>query len=221
MLNRKEVVGFLFPSYIRVLDLANYNARFRSWASRHKGVRQFASREMMYDYIQDEFLTGQAIDFLEFGVYKGASIRHWCSLNRAKTSRFFGFDSFEGLPSYWNKNYPEGAFDTRGETPDIQDERVEFVKGWFQDTLPAFLSDFKVGNRLIIHNDSDLYSSTLYVLAKLDAIICPGTIVIFDEFSSPLHEFRAFEDYLASFRRSAKPIAICGRQADQVAFLFE
>ena len=221
MLSRKDVAGFLFPSYIRVLDQANHNARLKAWASQHKRVKQFASKETMYGYIEDEFVKGRPIDFLEFGVYQGASIRHWCSLNKAKASRFFGFDSFEGLPSYWNKDYPAGAFDTKGETPDIKDERVEFVKGWFQDTVPAFLSGFKAGNQLVIHNDSDLYSSTLYVLAKLDAIICPGTIIIFDEFSNPLHEFRALDDYLASFRRRAKPVAICGKHADQAAFLFE
>jgi hypothetical protein len=57
---------------------------------------------------------------------------------------------------------------------------------------------------LIVHNDSDLYSSTLFCLTTLDRIIAPGTIVIFDEFGDVMHEFRALQDYLASYRREVE-----------------
>jgi O-methyltransferase len=61
--------------------------------------------------------------------------------------------------------------------------------------------------QLIIHNDSDLYSATLYVLTCANSIIVPGTVIIFDEFYSVMHEFRALEDYCASYMRSYEVIA--------------
>ncbi len=52
-----------------------------------------------------------------------------------------------------------------------------------------------------------LYSSTLYVLTLANYIIVPGTIIIFDEFYSTMHEFRALDDYCISYMRSYEVIA--------------
>jgi O-methyltransferase len=157
------------------------------------------------------------IDYLEFGVHKGDSIVRWAELNRNPESRFFGFDSFEGLPEDYNPSYRRGTFDTGSAEPRINDPRVSFVKGWFQRTLPGFVDGFTPRSRLVVHNDSDLYSSTLFVLTEMDRFLVPGTIIIFDEFSSPLHEFRAFHDYLSAYMRESKALAICGF-ATQAAF---
>jgi hypothetical protein len=88
---------------------------------------------------------------------------------------------------------------------------VRFVKGWFQDTLPIFLDQFSTDKRIVIHCDADLYPSTLFVLGKLDALIKPGTIVIFDDFSSMLNDFRALEDYTRSFCRRYEVLGAAGR----------
>ena len=153
--------------------------------------------------MQKEFGRGP-IDYLEFGVYQGASIRMWCQANMHPESRFFGFDSFEGLPEDWTTGMSKGAFTTSGKPPDIDDPRVRFVVGWFHQSLPGFLSYYRrIPNRpLIIHNDCDLYSSTLCCLASLNAIIRPGTIIIFDEFDHVLHEYRAPADYAKAFMRT-------------------
>jgi len=76
-------------------------------------------------------------------------------------------------------------FDTNGQVPDIQDTRCRFIKGMFQDTLDNFLTDFTPREKFVVHNDSDLYSSTLFTLVKLHRILKKGAIIIFDEFSSP------------------------------------
>jgi hypothetical protein len=140
------------------------------------------------------YVAGPAIDFLEFGVYTGNSIRFWSKINRDPHSRFIGFDSFEGLPENWTKKVTKGAFYVGGAVPQIDDERISFVTGWFQNTLPGFLNEFMPRSRLIVHNDSDLYSSTLFTLASLHRFLVPGTVIIFDEYSSAMHEFRAFAD---------------------------
>lgn len=142
-----------------------------------------------------------AIDYLEFGVHRGHSILYFADKNKAPGSRFFGFDSFAGLPEDWNSDYRRGHFDTGGRLPPTDDRRVQFVVGLFQDTLPDFIAGFKTDNRIIVHIDCDLYASALYCLTRLDPVLPQGTILIFDEFGDVLHEFRAVNDYLASYRR--------------------
>ncbi|MEJ2496910.1 MAG: TylF/MycF/NovP-related O-methyltransferase, partial [Sulfurovaceae bacterium] len=78
------------------------------------------------------------------------------------------------------------TFTTEGHMPSVNDDRVSFVKGLFQDSLPGFLKTFKPDKQLVIHNDSDLYSATLYVLTYMNNYLVPGTIIIFDEFYSVL-----------------------------------
>jgi len=47
-----------------------------------------------------------------------------------------------------------------------------------------------------------LYSASLYVLTQIYRIAKLGTIIIFDEFPSLLHEFRALDDYCAAYMRN-------------------
>jgi hypothetical protein len=66
-------------------------------------------RERMYDYVNEFSIKGEAIDYLEFGVWNGRSIRYWANLNKNENSRFFGFDSFQGLPEDWRPDRPKEA----------------------------------------------------------------------------------------------------------------
>jgi O-methyltransferase len=185
--------------YSRKVDRLNRMPLLSSFAREHADVPSFATREAMWDFLAEQ--TAGRIDYLEFGVHEGRSILHWAKRNTDVESRFFGFDTFTGLPEDWSQSYPRGHFDMGGRPPRTDDPRVQFVKGLFQDTLPAFLAGFAPRSRLIVHNDSDLYSSTLFCLTTLDRVIAPGTIVIFDEFGDVMHEFRALQDYLGSYRR--------------------
>jgi hypothetical protein len=44
---------------------------------------------------------------------------------------------------------------------------------------PGFLKEFTLRSRLVVHSDSDLYSSTLFTLANLNTLLVPGAVVIF------------------------------------------
>lgn len=46
-------------------------------------------------------IDAKDILLLEFGVYKGDSMREFLRLNDSPNSLFYGFDSFEGLPEIW------------------------------------------------------------------------------------------------------------------------
>ena len=77
----------------------------------------------------------------------------------------------------------------------------------FQNSLPLFLESYQPNNPLVIHSDSDLYSSTLYSLTAMNALMVPGTVIIFDEFYDPVHEYRALQDYASAYMRKYEIIA--------------
>ena len=101
--------------------------------------------------------------------------------------------------------------------PVFADQRVGLVKGWFQRTLRDFLSRTVFRHPIVVHIDSDLHSSALYVLSTLDPYLGAGDIVIFDEFTSPLNEYMAWREYSRAFMREAECIAMSDRWS-QVTF---
>lgn len=220
---KARIAAGLFPWHFQLLDWANRNALVRRWIADHRGrIPEFDRIPDFYFYVNEQVCNRAAIDFLEFGVYTGRSLTFWSKINRNPKSRFVGFDSFEGLPEDWTRNWRKGAFgEVSGKNPQIDDERVSFVKGWFQDTLPGFLKEFTPRSRLVVHSDSDLYSSTLFTLANLNAVVVPGSVLILDDFSMATHVFRAFADYTSAFMRSPRPVAMTSDYAAQVAFVFE
>jgi O-methyltransferase len=167
----------------------------------------FVTREDMFRYLHESRLDGDAIDYLEFGVYRGESINCWVKLNKNANSRFFGFDSFEGLPEDWRGGQQKGHFNVGGEIPRIDDRRVQFVRGWFGSTVPEFARCFAPRNRMVIHLDADLYSSTMLALMQLGPFMAKGTLLMFDEFYDREHEFRALMDWQRVYKREFRIVA--------------
>jgi O-methyltransferase len=160
--------------------------------------RDYAKRHQLYDYVlKKENLQDEAINYLEFGVYTGGSFKWWVNANKNSNSKFYGFDTFEGLPENWG-TYKAGEMNAN--LPQIDDNRYEFLKGLFQDTLFKFIETHRIdNNRIIIHLDADLFSSTLFVLTTLAKYLKPGDLIFFDEFNVPNHEFFAFKVFTESF----------------------
>jgi len=165
----------------------------------------YSKRHLLYAYVNDKVLGDVPVDFLEFGVASGDSMRRWLNINQHAESRFFGFDTFEGLPEQW-LDRPKGSFSTLGVVPTMNDDRAHFIKGLFQETLRPFLKDYRQKNRMIIHLDADLYTATLYTLMNLDPFIKSGTVIIFDEFIGE-HEFPAFHQWTTSCYRDWRILA--------------
>ena len=109
-------------------------------------------------------------------------------------ARLVGFDSFEGLTEDWRPGLGTGHFAT-GEPPKIDDDRVSFEVGWFDDTLSKF--EIPEYDQLIINVDSDLYSSAVRVLTWAEPYLMEGTRIYFDEFPDRDHEMRAFNELAA------------------------
>src|SRR5271168_1332938 len=167
----------------------------------------FTDRAAMHSHLHDTVIGNQPVDYLEFGVFEGESIRHWSNINSATQSRFFGFDSFEGLPEKWKDGEGKGAFYLAGATPKIDDTRVEWVKGWFENTVPQFACAFTPQNRLILHLDADLYSSTMIALMHFTRFMQSGTLLLFDELYDRDHEFKALVDWQQIIKKSFRALA--------------
>tara|TARA_B100000963_G_scaffold19659_1_gene14895 strand:- start:887 stop:1594 length:708 start_codon:yes stop_codon:yes gene_type:complete len=143
--------------------------------------------------------------FLEFGVWEGNFTNLVSKVNKNAKSRIVGFDSFEGLPENWHK-HPIGTFSTDGVEPEINDKRIQYIKGWFQNTIKNNLREILKDEyeEIIISFDADLYSSSLYCLCQLDEFK-KDYIAIFDEFAPD--ECRALYDYKLAFGAKVEFIA--------------
>jgi hypothetical protein len=115
---------------------------------------------------------------VEFGVFRGESIRFFASLTEEV---IYGFDSFEGLREDW-KGWAarKGTFDMKGAVPPVP-ANVALVKGWFEETLPGFLREHREPFSFV-HVDCDTYEATSTIFALAMDRFLPGTVVVFDEY---------------------------------------
>lgn len=151
---------------------------------------------------------------LEFGVFQGGSLNWLAQWSREREDpRVYGFDSFEGLPHAWMRTksgdqYNAGHFALMA-LPSVVDNAV-LVPGFFDATLGIWLAEHS-GPAAFIHNDSDLYSSTLLTLQLLNERIVPGTIIVLDDLCSWTNpaaydnweegEWKALREWMSQFDR--------------------
>lgn len=195
----------LFPADI--FEFIAYLTRLSKWINKyaHTGYSDYYSsnlvnnkREDLYAHVLKEENLNEAVDYLEFGVSRGVSFRWWVKHINNKAAQFYGFDTFTGLPEDWGR-FKKGDMDNSCKPPEIDDARVSFYQGLFQQTLNGFLKNYTPNKRRVIHLDADIYSATIYVLTTMAPFIRKGDILFFDEFNVPLHEFKAFTEWTSSF----------------------
>ena len=165
------------------------------------GSRTLAStREELFREIARDVRERNVL-YMEFGVWQGASVRIWSDLLKNPASNLHGFDSFEGLPEDWIDGFSKGHFSTNGKVPSIPDPRIKFFKGWFQETLLAYIPP--PHEVLVVSIDCDLYQPAHFVLDFLAPHFRPGDFLYFDEFHLPQHEVRAFREFTHANRNLA------------------
>lgn len=170
-------------------------------------VDTVVGRSDLWDLAIDRFVgAAKSMTYVEFGVWRGESIRYFAAVNRHDESVFIGLDSFEGLPEQWLHTTPRGHFSTNGLIPIVRDRRVQFIKGWFQDTWGDCheLISRSTSDHLVVHYDADLYSSTLFALTKIDELK-RDYYAIFDEFTG--HETRALYNYCQAYGAKVEFVA--------------
>ncbi|MFN3161836.1 MAG: TylF/MycF/NovP-related O-methyltransferase [Rubinisphaera brasiliensis] len=139
--------------------------------------------------------SGDAGDYLEFGVARGTSMissHRLAKQHRLDSMRFFAFDSFAGLPSdeeqftRGDMAYSQKDFSHFCEKAGVELSRVTPVPGFFEATLTDDMLaklDIKPG-RHIVHVDCDLYESTVLVLRFVEPVLEVGSIIMFDDWHS-------------------------------------
>jgi O-methyltransferase len=200
------LIGAALPkrSVTQIQALTNY-VRVGQWMKSHNFVfaRRGSDREAVYQELAAR-LASRKVLYLEFGVAGGVSMRWWSQALKNPEAILHGFDSFEGLPEEGGP-WGEGQFDRGGQMPVINDPRVKFFKGWFDQVLPTY--SVCPHEALMVNLDADLYSSTIYVLRWLRPHLKPGTFVYFDEMNHVDHEPRAFDEFTKESGIQFKPIA--------------
>jgi hypothetical protein len=158
-----------------------------------------------FEYVRANGIAG---DYLEFGVFKGASLLHaqkrageW-GLNRM---RFIGFDSFQGLPpepEQHSEMFYEGQYSCGEEQArkwlsqhGADWKRLILVPGFYDDTLTEKTkAELRLTKCAVAMLDCDIYSSTKVALAWLDNVIEPGSIVILDDWDAYGDDERSWLD---------------------------
>ena len=161
---------------------------------------------------------GTAEHYCEFGLFKGHTF--WRAQKAANSlglekMRFFGFDSFSGLPEIGeedrteNDEFYEGQYSCSKESvlknlcsKDVDWQRTFLIEGYFDQTLnDETKSTHDLRGLCIGLIDCDLYASTVDVLAFIDDLLIDGSILMFDDWncfdqSEERGQRRAFREFL-------------------------
>jgi len=137
--------------------------------------------------------------FLEFGAASGSTARTISQRLKnmqpgseagqiANFTKLHSFDSFKGLPSWWDKGFADndgfasGAFTQQGQPP-YTDSHVVWEIGFFNETLPPFVhSNINKDSRIVLlFVDPDIYPAAHTVFSQLGPHIGHETLIPFHE----------------------------------------
>jgi hypothetical protein len=150
-------------------------------------------------------------DLIETGVWRGGAcifMRGVLAAHGVRHRKVWVADSFEGMPDtaaadnqvdrkmalyQYNDVFAVSIEQVRENFRryGLLDEQVEFLVGWFSDTLPTA----PIEKLAVLRLDGDLYDSTTDALRTLYPKLSPGGFVIVDDYKIPscrqaIHDYR-------------------------------
>jgi hypothetical protein len=188
------------------------------------GLRRLRNVRQAIETVVRERIAG---DFVETGVWRGgSSIYARACLDHAGAAdrKVWACDSFEGLPKPNVAKYAadEGYDLSQNEYLSVPLDKVkenfrrfgmldgvEFLVGWFRDSLPKS----PIGRIAVLRLDGDLYESTMDALSALYDRVAPGGFVIVDDYGSWPPCKAAVHDFLKSRHLSPQIVDIDGSGA--------
>jgi O-methyltransferase len=175
--------------------------------------------------------------YLEFGVSQGSSMlcmhRALQTRSDGDAARLVGFDSFEGLPPETDTVSDQGGSSWRPgdfasplaytsaylRSHGVRRDRVELVKGWFDDSLTETTrTRLGLTGADVIMIDCDIYTAAISALRFCAPLIGERTVLVFDDWnddaSAPIGgEERAFLEFLAENPSiNSRPLPECRYQ---------
>ena len=155
-------------------------------------------------------------DYYEFGVFDGHSLQaayHAARELGYSEMRFWGFDSFCGLPEptgldcspEWRRGLyaceRERVIGNLGQAG-VNLNAVTLVEGFFGVILPLFSRQVTFPTAALALVDCDLYASAVPVLDFLTPLLKTGSVLMFDDYNcfekdDQRGERRAFREWLA------------------------
>ncbi len=177
----------------------------RDWPSQAHTMIGIKRIHQLREACETVLREGVEGDFIETGVWRGGACIMMAAVlsvygSYAEGRKVWCADSFRGLPEEKDSKlhmYPQLSVSLKEvkrnfRKYDLLDDNVEFLKGWFKDTLPTS----PVGKLAILRLDGDLYSSTMDALTSLYCKVSQGGFVIVDDYSlegckKAVNEFRS------------------------------
>jgi len=190
---------FIFrrTAHIFFEDAVKDSAQYAKEHMKNSIVMFDETRERMWNYSINSISKEGHIT--EFGTYRGESTNYIAKKINDKT--LHAFDSLQGLKENWSGYEWEAGSFALGEKPFFVDN-VNFVEGWFDESLPGWLEE-NPGEIAYIHIDSDTYESanTILTLSGPERINS-GTIILFGEyFGYPNwreHQYKAWQEFVSA-----------------------
>jgi O-methyltransferase len=169
----------------------------RDWPARAEtmcGLRRLTNARQCIEQVLSDKVPG---DIIETGVWRGGMSIFMRGILKAHgvTDRTVWLaDSFEGLPAPDANRYPTdrdldlsnwkilsvGVEEVRDNFAryGLLDDQVQFIVGWFRDTLPVA----PIGDLAVMRLDGDLYESTIQALEALYPKLSSGGYCIIDDY---------------------------------------
>jgi O-methyltransferase len=223
---RKAILSAFKSADIQLAHLrrGNYERRiaghdFSDIAHSMLSLSRLDNIQMCIETILRDNIAG---DLIETGVMRGGAVILMRGILRAygvHDRTVWAADSFEGLPPPNPQDYPADAgaqWHLRPITEvgvehvrrnfdryNLLDDQVQFLPGWFRDTLPKA----PIQRLALLRLDGDLYESTMDALVSLYPKLTPRGFVIIDDYNLSMCE-KAVNDYRNKMGIADEMIAI-------------
>ncbi|MDZ4792726.1 MAG: TylF/MycF family methyltransferase [Bacteroidota bacterium] len=182
----------------------------KDWPAHAESMIGYKRLSNIQDCVIDVLRNNIEGDLIETGVWRGGAVIFMRAILKAfdiQDRIVWAADSFQGLPRPDADKYPMDKEDTFYTFDELRvsleqvkenfrkygllDEQVQFLQGWFKDTLPVA----PIKKLAVLRLDGDMYESTMDTLTALYPKLSPGGYIIIDDWGSVMGCRKAVEDY--------------------------
>lgn len=194
----------------------------QDWDRVRNAIVRDPLEENLLQAMRYTFINKVEGDYLEFGCFQGRSMTaayHSCrgiNVPPMTNMRFFGFDSFKGLPPPDLKEGEDPSIFSQGmfacsrmqveenlRSAQVDLSRITLTEGFFGESLsPSLRASLGLKQAAVVLVDCDLYTSTVPVLDFVTPLLTDGSLIIFDDWfcyrgDPNAGEMRACKEWLA------------------------